>query len=40
LVVIGDRKRWWSRRERTLERYLSSLGHQIVFVDLDGRGQF
>ena len=40
LVVIGGRKRWWSRRERTLERYLSGLGHQIVFVDLDERGQF
>ena len=38
LVVIGGRKRWWSRRERTLERYLSGLGHQIVFVDLDARG--
>ena len=38
LVVIGGRKRWWSRRERTLERYLSRLGHQVVFVDLDARG--
>jgi len=38
LVVIGGRKRWWSRREKTLERYLSRLGHQVVFVDLDMRG--
>jgi hypothetical protein len=38
LVVIGGPKRWWSRRERTLERYLSGLGHQVVFVDLDARG--
>jgi hypothetical protein len=38
LVVMGGRKRWWSRRERTLERYLSRLNHQVVFVDLDAKG--
>lgn len=37
LVVLGGRKRWWSRREKTLERFLMGLGHQVVFVDLDAR---
>ena len=38
LVVMGGRKRWWSRRERKLERYLRRLNHQVVFVDLDAKG--
>ena len=32
LVVIGGRKRWWSR-EKALERFLSQRGHQVVFID-------
>jgi hypothetical protein len=32
LVVIGGRKRWWSR-EKALERFLSQAGHQVVFID-------
>lgn len=37
LVVIGGRKRWWSR-EKALERLLSRLGHQVVFIDSRATG--
>lgn len=35
LVVIGGKKRWWSRRERRLERFLTGLGHQVIFADVE-----
>jgi hypothetical protein len=38
LLVIGGRKRWWFRNEIQLERFLSRVGLQVVFVDLDARG--
>jgi len=37
LVVIGGRKRWWSR-EKALERFLSQAGHQVVFIDSRATG--
>jgi len=37
LVVVGGREPWWSRSERTLERYLTHLGHEVVFVNQDAR---
>ena len=36
LVVIGARKRWWPK-EKALERFLTRLGHQLIFVDLNAR---
>jgi hypothetical protein len=32
LVVIGARRCWWPRRERALQRALSSMGHDAVVV--------
>lgn len=32
LVVIGESKRWWSRRSRKLQQFLKGLGHQVVPV--------
>lgn len=32
LVVIGGRRRWWSK-EKALERFLSQSGHQVLFID-------
>jgi hypothetical protein len=37
LVVVGGQKQWWLRRERNLKKFLTSLGHHVVFVGLDGR---
>jgi hypothetical protein len=37
LVVVGGQKRWWLRQERSLEKFLTSRGHQVIFVGLDGR---
>lgn len=37
LVVIGGRKRWWSR-EKALERFLSQMGHRVVFIDPGATG--
>jgi hypothetical protein len=30
LVVLGENKHWWSRRDRNLEHFLSSLGHHVI----------
>lgn len=35
LIVLGGADHWWSRRERTLHRFLTDLGHQVIFVTLD-----
>jgi hypothetical protein len=35
LVVIGGGKGWRSRQERRLEKWLSCLGHRVIFVDLE-----
>ena len=32
LVVMGVQNRWWLRRERNLEKFLASLGHQVISV--------
>jgi len=32
LVVIGESKRWWSRRHGKLQQFLKDLGHQVVPV--------
>ena len=37
LVVIGGKKRWWSR-EKALERFLCQMGHQVVFIDPGATG--
>ncbi len=34
LVVIGGKKRWLASQEQKLEKYLCSLGHRTIFVDL------
>ena len=33
LVVIGGQNRWWLRRERNLDKFLTSLGHQVIFAE-------
>jgi hypothetical protein len=37
LVVIGGQNRWWLRRERNLEKFLTSLGHQVIFAEATPR---
>lgn len=37
LVVIGGKRRWWFARERKLEHYLRSLGHHVVFVEMEAK---
>jgi hypothetical protein len=32
LVVVGEKNRWWFRRERNLEKFLTKLGHQVISV--------
>ena len=32
LIVVGGCSHWWSRREKKLAKYLSDLGHQVVFA--------
>lgn len=32
LVVIAERKHWWSRRTGKLQQFLKDLGHQVVLV--------
>jgi hypothetical protein len=39
LVVVGGRKRWWRRREQELARYLHSLDHRVLFVDVRLKSQ-
>jgi hypothetical protein len=34
LVVIGGRRKWWSRREAKLEEFLNRMGHHVIFVDI------
>jgi hypothetical protein len=36
LVVIGQGRRTWMRRERKLERFLRRLGHEVISVDSFG----
>jgi len=33
LVVTGGQNRWWSRRGRNLGKFLSGLGHQVIFAE-------
>jgi len=33
LVVLGGRRRLWSRREQRLEHYLRTLGHHVIFAE-------
>jgi len=35
LVVMGRKRKWWSRRENRLARLVRSSGHQLVIVDLN-----
>jgi hypothetical protein len=35
LVVIGGERHWWFGKEQKLEQYLQTLGHQVVFVELE-----
>lgn len=35
LVVLGGRRGLWPSREQRLERFLSRLGHQVIFVDAE-----
>jgi hypothetical protein len=34
LVLVGGRKRWWSWSERRLDRFLTRLGHHVIYVDI------
>ncbi len=40
LVVLGGGTGWRSRKEHELERFLRSLCHQVVFIDVNARTQF
>jgi nucleotide-binding universal stress UspA family protein len=40
LVVIGGQNRWWLRRERNLGKFLSGLGHQVIFAGTAPRTRF
>lgn len=33
LVIIGGHNGWWSRRERNLKEFLTSLGHRVIFAE-------
>ena len=33
LVLIGGKRRWYSRQDRKLEKQISRLGHHVIFVD-------
>lgn len=35
LVVLGDRKPWWSMRDTSLTRALRSQGHQVIIAGRD-----
>ena len=35
LVVLGGRRSLWPSSEQRLERFLSRLGHQVIFVDAE-----
>ena len=37
LVVMGVQNRWWLRRERNLDKFLASLGHQVISVRVGRR---
>ena len=37
LIVIGGRWRWWWRDEWKLEKWLSRLGHRVIFADVGAR---
>lgn len=37
LVVVGKSRRWWPIAEKRLGRFLSFLGHQVIFADLEER---
>ena len=40
LIVIGGRRHWWLTREEKLEKVLRSMGHHVIFVELDGKAKW
>jgi len=37
LVVIGGRWRRWPGKERKLQSYLRTLGHKVIFVEMEAK---
>lgn len=37
LVLVGGRRSWWARSERRLAERIRSLGHEVIFVNQEGR---
>jgi hypothetical protein len=40
LIVIGGRRHWWLSREEKLEKVLRSMGHHVIFVELDSKANW
>ena len=39
LIVLGQPDHCWSRRERNLKKFLTGLGHEVIFARLDESNQ-
>lgn len=39
LIIVGGKHRWW-RPERRLEKWLSRMGHQVIFSEVDENDTF
>jgi hypothetical protein len=37
LLLVGGRRSWWARSERRLAERIRSLGHEVIFVNQEGR---